>query len=567
MLLLFLCNPFLGNSQQDRWLHLELTGDFLKMETAVYKDTFQLSQRVKGFYNELHQLGYLNPELIQNSTVGDTVFYKLGTGERFEWLDLRPGNVDPGLWTQTGYNLKAFQNKPVDFRDVSILFEKLLNASENNGHPFAAIQLDSIKRENKIISASINLDYGPYITFDTLKVTGNSKTKPSYLSRLLFVNPGEPFSQKKVNQGIRQVKNLPYLQWVGEPELSFQNSEATLYLPINDRRINMFDGIIGLLPNEIEENKLLVTGQFDLALFNVGGKGRDYRVNWQRLSQYSQNLKISAVEPLLFGSMIDLRASFYLLKEDTTFLNRDFRIDFGYRPNPDGYLSFFYRRQAGDLLAVSGMEQIIGLPEFVDFRYNNYGIQYQILKLDDIFFPRRGVFGDIQFGIGNKEILENTGLPIEVYEEIDLKSIQYYIKAEFQKHFYINNNWSIFSSLSGGFLENKNLFGNDLYRLGGLKTIRGFNENFFFANNYIYINLEPRFYFDTSSYFLIFADIGRLENKVQGLQIDHPISTGIGFTLKTGSGKFNFIYALGRSNTQEFALNLSKIHFGYTGMF
>lgn len=78
----------------------------------------------------------------------------------------------------------------------------------------------------------------------------------------------------------------------------FQNEQATVYLPVNDRKINTLDGIIGLLPNEIEANKWLVTGQFDLQLYNVAGRGRDYVLNWQRLSQYSQNLNVEAKEPL-----------------------------------------------------------------------------------------------------------------------------------------------------------------------------------------------------------------------------------------------------------------------------
>ena len=66
---------------------------------------------------------------------------------------------------------------------------------------------------------------------------------------------------------------------------------------------------------------------------------------------------------------------------------------------------------------------------------------------------------------------------------------------------------------------------------------------------------------------MIFADMGRLENTVQDFGIDSTFSAGMGFSLETGNGIFNFIYGLGKSNSQEFALNLSKIHFGYTGRF
>jgi hemolysin activation/secretion protein len=141
------------------------------------------------------------------------------------------------------------------------------------------------------------------------------------------------------------------------------------------------------------------------------------------------------------------------------------------------------------------------------------------------------------------------------------------MEAKFEKHFYLSPRWGIFTRLAGGTVENKNLLLNDLFRIGGLQSIRGFNENFFFADKFLYLNFEPRFYFDTYSYFMIFADMGRLENSVQNFGKDNTFSAGMGFSLETGNGVFNFIYGLGRSNAQDFSLNLSKIHFGYTGRF
>jgi outer membrane protein assembly factor BamA len=518
-------------------------------------------------FQELYVNGFLGAKEYDRQLKGDTLSIKIATGVVFNWVELKRGNLDPVLLPRSGFDQKSFENRPFQYQEIANLFDKILSQLENEGFPFAAMKLDSLTRNENGFSGSLNLDIGPYITFDTLKISGNSKTHQIYLARFLQILPGEPFSQRKIEQVGSQIKNLPYLRWAGEPAISFQNEEATLYLPINDRKMNTLDGIIGFLPNEFEDNKLLVTGQFDLGLYNVGGKGRNYKLNWQRLSPYSQNLRVAAVEPMVMGSMIDIEASFYLLKEDTTFLNRDFRLDFGYRFKSDSYIKFFGRRQSGDLLATSNLRGIQELPDFADFRYNNYGVSYQLTKLDDILMPRRGYFGQAEFAIGNKEILQNTGLPAVAYIGLDRKTIQYNINAQIFKHFYFNKYWGLMTKASVGVLVNENLLGNDLFRLGGLRSIRGFNENYFFANNYIYFTAEPRFYFDTCSYFMIFVDAGRLENNVKVLQTDFPLSTGLGFSLETNGGVFNLIYALGMSNSQDFSLNLSKIHFGFTGRF
>ncbi|WP_373494213.1 POTRA domain-containing protein [Aquiflexum sp.] len=567
LLLLFFLVCFQSFSQDGKWLKLETKGGINMVEEQVFSDSLSKATFIRTRLQELYQLGYLDPiqsVLLQSK---DSLWLSVDTGKKFEWVTLRQGNVESVVLVKAGADLKRFNQRPFDYRQVYRLFETIIKESENKGYPFASVKLDSLEREGNGFSGALNMDLGPFIVFDTLKVTGDSKTKPKFLTNFLQIRPGEPFSQKKVQDGIQQIRNLPYIRWSDEPELSFQNEEATLYLPINDRNINSIDGIIGFLPNELEGGRLLVTGQFDIMLYNLGGSGRNYELHWQRFNQFSQNLKVEAFEPMLLGSMIDMGVSFSLLKEDTTFLNRDFRLSFGYRFNSDGYLKFFTRRQAGDLLTSAGLSEITALPEAGDFRFNNYGVNYAHFWLDDVFFPRRGAFAEMEFAIGNKNLIQNTAIPPILYEGVALRSLQYYVQGRFEKHFYFNQRWGLFSRLLGGLVQNENLLLNDLFRLGGLQSIRGFNENFFFANNYIYLNVEPRFYFDTYSYFMIFADMGRLENNVQGLPIDNTISAGMGFSLETGNGIFNFIYGMGRSNVQDFAFNLSKVHFGYTGRF
>lgn len=553
-------------AQQTQWLSYQITGDIQKKETLAFQDSLQLDKIKNQVLSDLYQNGYLNPQS-DFDIKGDTLIWDLKTGKIFEWVELNLGNIDPVFLIKAGVDLRKFQKRPLDIENLKVLFEKLLTSSENQGYPFASIKLDSLQRQGERFSAALDLDLGPFITFDTLQVTGDSKASPLFLSRYLHINPGKPFSQKKVNDGIRQIRNLPYLRWAGEPELSFQNQEATLYLPLNDRKINSIDGIIGFLPNELEGGRMLVTGQFDLALYNFGGSGRNYELNWQRFNQFSQSLKLSALEPLVLGSAIDILASFSLFKEDTTFLNRDFRLSFGFRLGESAYMKVFSGRQVGDLLAVSNLAEITSLPQVGDFRFNNYGLGLEKSWQDDRFFPRRGAVVDFEFSVGNKTILKNTAIPQILFERMNLRTLQYYMKGNIEKHFYWNSSWGLFTRFSGGIMDNPNLFINDLFRLGGLRSIRGFNENFFFADNYAFINIEPRYYFDTYSYFMIFADVGRLENRIQQLRVDYPFAAGLGFSLETTSGIFDFIYALGGSNTQDFALNFSKIHFGYTGRF
>ena len=119
----------------------------------------------------------------------------------------------------------------------------------------------------------------------------------------------------------------------------------------------------------------------------------------------------------------------------------------------------------------------------------------------------------------------------------------------------------------GGFIQNENLFLNEFYRIGGLKSIRGFNEKNFFAKQFGYLNFEQRLFFDQNSYLILFADVGVVENPYNVPEIDHPFSFGTGINLDTDGGLFSFVLALGKSNTQPLSFSYSRIHFGYLARF
>tara|TARA_R110001592_G_scaffold151883_1_gene378864 strand:+ start:85218 stop:86954 length:1737 start_codon:yes stop_codon:yes gene_type:complete len=542
-------------------------GENVKEMMQAFPDSLGVIKYSKAVEDSLQLEGYFSPELKLAFLSEQQSTLTIETGVQTKWLDLSKGNLEPWVLYRLNNPLLSVKNKPFRYKELRRLMEKILDIGQNNGYPFISVRLDSVRQEKDGVSASITMDKGPFITFDTLQVTGNSRTQPIYLARKLGIRPGEPFSQKKVMEATRAIKNVPYISVVSNPELSFQNEEATIYLPVNDRKVNSLDGIIGLLPNEIEANKWLVTGQFDLQLYNVAGRGRDYVLIWQRLSQYSQNLNIEAKEPFVLGTDLDVSVSFNLLKEDTTFLNRAFEFNVGYQLSASTYLSFFGKRQAGDLLATSNYEQAASLPEIADFRYNSYGATFTVNRVDDIILPKRGWQSMATFGLGNKRIIENTGLPAALYVGLKRTSLQYYMKAKMAYYHRWQQNLGLKLSVSAGDMDNANLLLNDLFRLGGLQSIRGFNENYFYTSRYIYLNVEPRFYFGTYSYFLLFTDLGRVESKVGNVTGEWPFSFGGGLNLETSGGIFKFVYALGQAGSQPLGFNYSRIHFGFTGRF
>ena len=108
---------------------------------------------------------------------------------------------------------------------------------------------------------------------------------------------------------------------------------------------------------------------------------------------------------------------------------------------------------------------------------------------------------------------------------------------------------------------------NELYRFGGLKTLRGFNEDELYADFVTSGTMQLNYYYEEYSSFYIFTDMAYYENHVGNLIHDTPLGIGIGTNFSTKAGIFTISYALGKQFDNPFQFNSSRIHIGYVSMF
>lgn len=534
-------------------------------------DSLAAMQTVREVISSLHNDGFLLANFSLITMDKNKLSVAIEPGQPFEWLFLSTGNVDRAIIRKTNYKKKRFENDRFDYKEIARIENRVLSYAEENGYPFAAVQYDSLRIENNQFSASLNLDLGPLIKFDSVHISGNKVLKSKFVTNYLGITMGASYDQKVVDGIVQKLRRLPYIRLSKSPELSFQNSEAKVTLSLEKRPINTIDGIIGFLPNTSRDNGLLITGQFDLELYNPFATGKKIGLHWRRLSEETQSLGMNYFHPNILKSPLSVDTDFQFLKQDTTFTSRDFKVDFSFDFSNHGALSFFTDFRNTDLLATSQLMNATSLPEIVDFSLTRYGLSLGLDYLDDLFLPKRGLKLSLSASVGNKTIRQNSELPDELYLGVDLKTLQYQYDLSVDNYASLSPKIVFYSSLKGGIISNDRLFRNDAYRLGGLNAIRGFSENFFFATSYAYSTLESRVFFDETSYLSLFSDLGFLksdfENQGQNVK-EFVLGLGAGINFSTGNGIFNFVYALGTSeSTGGLNFNQSKIHFGYTTRF
>lgn len=527
-------------------------------------DSIASKRSFNELVNVIQKDGYLLAGVDTVLMDSTTVIAQITVGEKYRWASLKPGNLEETILTSIGYRDRFYENKPFKYEEVSRILKRIITYMENNGFPFASVKLDSITIDQHHISASLNADTGPFIIFDTVALDGESKTKPLFLSNYLRIKPGAPYEEKKVAQANAKLKRLPYLKVIEAPFVTFQLKQGTPHFKLADIKANQVDGIIGLLPNEGVGGKPLITGQFDILLQNLFGTGKGLSLNWQRTQINSQNLRIRYDHPNVFKSPVNIKAGFSLLKEDTLFINRNLSLSLSLLAGKYSSIRVFTDIKVARKIANTPNENAGQAFQYADFNLNQYGVGYDYSNLDNPLLPTRGLIFDLETSVGNKTITGENGAALD---SVEVSDVQYNFSASAHYYFPVTNRFVIKSRILAGSVVSDRLFYNDLYRIGGLATLRGFVENEFFVSDFAVGSLEGQYFLDNESYMFLFYDQGYIFADIDRKIEDYPAGLGAGLTFTTNAGAFSFVYALGRTSNQSFNINFSKIHFGYITRF
>jgi len=232
------------------------------------------------------------------------------------------------------------------------------------------------------------------------------------------------------------------------------------------------------------------------------------------------------------------------------------------------YLKVFINDKQSSLLSTDVYENLTVLPPYADIRLTSYGLGFRSLKLDYRLNPRKGYSLEVSAAVGNKKIEKNGSLNPVVYDSLDLKSVQYNGEGFVDFYFPVFTRNVINLGFMAAAIEGENIFDNELYRFGGLKTLRGFDEESITTSVFTMSKLEFRYILEQNSFLFVFVNGAWYERNTQDEYVtDTPIGFGAGITFETKLGIFSFNYALGKEFTNPIKFRAAKIHFGLINYF
>lgn len=570
--------PFTSFSQY-RFFELEL----VRNDSIIAQKQFR---KLTGFKNEfvndsaqkrelqniilrLNDNGYLSAKIDSLFKV-DSLHLKawITTGEVYRWATIKAGNVSEDILSRSNFREKIFFGEPIYFRSVTRLQKRIIAWCENNGYPFASVKLDSLKIADGKLQASLNLKKNGLFTIDSVVIKGNAKVKPVYLYNYYGIKPGDLYDESQVRKISIRSKELAFVRETQSPQALFTKDKAKLIVYLDKKGASQFDGILGVMPNNAETGKVLITGDLKLNLLNSFGRGETVSINWRKLQAQTQDLRTQLVYPFLFNTPFGVDLKFDLYKRDTTFININLSGGLQYLFSGGNYIKVFIDSRTSNLLITYGLENVTTLPQYADIKTLMYGIGAKFERLDYRFNPRKGLRLIVNLQAGNKTIRQNAKINPEAYENIKLKTLQINIDLLAEYYIPLGNRSTIKTAVQGATIINQNLFQNELPRIGGLKTLRGFDEESIFASLYSIATAEYRFLLEQNSYLFAFFDQAYYENTSRSKRIfDRPFGFGAGITFETKIGIFSLTYALGKQFDNPVNFRSGKIHFGIVSRF
>jgi hypothetical protein len=567
----FLC--FLAQSQQ-RNLELKIinTDQQDVFKRINYKKKFQnielTNKELQNVYQSLITEGYLMASF-------DSITYKdsisiiayLKIGRAFEWLKLTVPIKHQHLIGKIGYSEKIFSGKAFKPKELNVFMDKIITHLENNGYPFASAKLDSFEVNDNQVRAKLNIEKNVFVKLDSLVLDGTTVVNIKFLSKYLGIKNGMPYNENAFRNISVKLKQLPFLTEKKTAILRLTDKQNKLYLFLDKKNASQFDGIIGLLPSNT--GKTVFTGDVKIKLVNALLKNAEtIDINWRRLQTQTQDLKARIIYPYIVGLPIGLDYNIKLYKRDTTFIDINNHFGLNYYYSGLNHFKVFYKQRNANLISTSGLTNVTILPEYADVITQSYGIGWFYENLDYRFNPRKGLSVSLQSSAGNRQIRRNPKINEIAYQNIPLKTNQYQAEAEFTSYFPIVKNNIIKFSANFGTLFGNTIYKNELYRIGGLKSIRGFDEESIFASTYVIPSLEYRFIFEKNSSFFVFADGCWYENTSSKIYYkDRPFSFGAGMNFDTKAGIFNLSYGIGQQMGNPIDFRAGKIHAGLIALF
>jgi len=561
--ILIICSvyvAFLINGLQSQNLNLIISGNTTNETNVIdsigYKKIFPnfklLQDEINNLKDDLQKLGYIENEILSTKKENDSTYHsKIRLGKKYYtiyiYYDKNAISVNYIKSIVKNANESFFK---ANIETVPSLLKKINTYLIENGYPFSSVKLDHLKKRDntETLEANLIIESNNVRRVDEIIVKGYERFPKSYLKHYLKLKPTKTLKINTLKEKAKILNSLPFTNLTRDPEILFTRDSSAVYLYLEKRKSNVFDGFLGFGTNETS-GKLEFDGYLDLTLINNLNYGESISLIYKSDESEQKTFNVNIKTPYIFNSPIGVEFDLEIFKKDSTFTTVSQSGNLFYQINNQQMLyAGLASIQSNNLLDSSSLLNI------EDYNSTFYNLRYNIFKpqYNNLLFPNNFNL-DVKIGFGNRK---NNGNRVN----------QTLYEVNTYKAFNLNLKNSIFLRVNSKGIQSEDYFTNELLRFGGINSIRGFEENSLLATLYGFINLEYRYSLSPSIYIHTITDAAYLNNSLVNIN-EKLYSFGFGLGVLTKAGLLKLNYASGKAEDQKFKFSNSKIHVSLNAKF
>jgi len=550
MLLCLGCSFFLCQGQKQ---YLEITTAEKKVQTLLEQWNYQkqhdspqkLQDELARVLLQLQKTGYIEAHYESPTAVNDTlVKAPLKAGRFIPWIQLQASS---GM-TSLPESLRPKTPVTLPFSEWDQWVGLWVKKWERNGYPLATAQLTQIHIVQDTLKATLTVQSGQPRKVNAIVVNGYEKFPTSHKKELERLFRNQTFNQENLEKLHKTIGQFRFVRATKYPEILFTTDSTKVFVYLEKVRANTFDGFLGFANSDGQQ--LVFNGYLDVSLTNVLNNGERMNLYWKSNGEEQRTFNVLFDQPYIFKSPLALKAQLNIFRQDSTFQNTQTNIDIGYCLNYASRVYLGY--QAMESSDINNANTAL----LRDFKNRFLTAQWLWIvrntEEDALLFPDKTLLS-LKLGWGSRTALEQ-------------KNSQFQGQLNLHHQIYLNKRNSIALRNQTFVLQSSSYLTNELFRFGGINSVRGFNENTLQANFMTALLSEYRYTLSNTLYLHSVLDYGYFQDqttKVNG----NLLGIGFGFGLLNKNGLLNFVYANGTTNDQAIKLNNSIVQISLKTIF
>ncbi len=524
------------------------------IDSIGYTNSFQnfvdLTSEIDSLQKVLVEAGYLDLaykrfQRTSDSTV--TSYFELNTKYNKLRITYDPKIIPKELLLKIASDVTDTQFS-IPYPKIKEILQYLTNQLVDQGNTFSNLQLTHITKKENIVFAKLESTLSKTRVIDKVLIKGYHKFPPSYLKHYSKIKTGTVFSKKQILSKSKRIENLPFAKNIKPPDVLFNKDSTTVYLYLEKQSANTFDGFLGF-SSDPESGNLELNGYLDVNLINNLNYGERLSIIYKSDGNEQQRFQGNISLPYLLKTPLGIEASIDIFKKDSTFLITEQAINLNYLIDAKNSLfAGFKASSSNELLDIP--QPLLNIDDYTS-SFFRVGFNHSTLQNNNLFPIKNRYTITTEFG-SRKTDLETIS---QIKGAVNLS---YTIDLNQRNSIFLNNSAvAVFSD---------NLFTNELFRFGGINSIKGFEENSLNASLYNVFNSEYRYLLSSNLYIHSIIDYSYFEDDSANLS-DNLTSFGFGIGLYTQTGLFRIIFANGKDSAQNFRFSNTKVHLSLSAKF